>query len=61
MTKQTVYLVVNMYDPETPTPVQLYDNRKASEQHATHLNKYFEYDKDVFKVWEWSVRSDFQP
>ena len=61
MSKQTVYLVVNMYDPETPTPVQLYDNRKAAEQHAAHLNKYFEYDKDVFKVREGGVLSEFNP
>lgn len=63
MPKQTVYLVVNAYDADSPTPVQLYDNRKAAEQHAAHLNKYFEYDEDeiVFTVWEEPVLSEFQP
>ena len=61
MSEQTIYVVVNTYDLETSTPVQIYDNRKAAEQHATHLNQDFEYDKDVFKVREWGVLSEFNP
>ena len=63
MPKQIVYLVVNTYDYETPTPVLLYDNRDAAERHAAHLNKYFEYDEDeiVFKVREGGVLSEINP
>ena len=63
MSKQTVYLVVNVYDYEEPATIQLYDNRAAAEQHAAHLNKHLGADEDepVFEVWEESVRSEFQP
>lgn len=63
MSEQTIYLVVNIYDSEDPTPVQLYDNRAAAEQHAAQLNKHLGSDEDepVFEVWEDAVLSDFQP
>ena len=61
MSKQIIYLVVNTYDPETPTPVQQYNNRAAAEQHAAHLNKHHGGDEygPVFTVWEWDVLSEF--
>ena len=61
MSKQTVYLVLNIYDDEDPTPVQLYNNRAAAEQHAAHFNKHLGGDEDepVFTVWEWDVLSEF--
>ena len=63
MPKQTVYLVVNAYDAEAPTPVQLYDNRAAAERHAAHLNAHLGSDEDepVFEVWEEAVLSEFNP
>ena len=63
MPKQTVYLVVNAYYAEAPTPVQLYDNRAAADQHAAQLNKHLGSDEDepVFEVWDWAVRSEFKP
>ena len=63
MPKQTVYLVVNVYDYEEPATIQLYDNRAAAEQHAAHLNKHLGSDEDglVFDVWEEAVLSEFQP
>ena len=63
MPKQTVYLVVNEYDAESPAPVRLYDNRAAAEQHAAHLNNHLGSDEDepVFEVWEEAVLSEFNP
>ena len=63
MTKQPVYPVVNAYDAEAPTPVQLYDNRDAAEQLAAHLNAHLGSDEDepVFEVWEEVVLSEFNP
>ena len=63
MTQQTIYLVVNVYDYDTPGFVQRYDNRAAAEQHAAHLNKHRGSDEDapVFSVWEWDVLSEFKP
>jgi len=61
MPKQTIYLVLNIYDGEDPTPVQVYDNRAAAEKHAAHLNNHLGSDEDepVFAVWEWDVLSEF--
>ena len=63
MPEQTAYLVVNAYDAESPTPVQLYDNRAAAERHAAHFNRHLGAGADVpaFTVWERTVRSEFQP
>ena len=63
MTKQIIYIVVNMYDSEDPAFVQLYDNRAAAEQHAALLNKPLgRYEDDpVFVVWEDTVLSEFNP
>ena len=63
MTQQTVYLVVNIYDGAAPTPVQLYDNRAAADQHAAQLNNLLGSDEDepVFAVWDWAARSEFKP
>ena len=63
MTEQIIYLVLNIYDGEDPTPVQLYDNLAAAEQHAAHLNKHLGRDEDepVFEVWEADVLSEFNP
>ena len=63
MPKQTIYLVLNIYDGEDPTPVQVYDNRAAADQHAAHLNKHLGSDEDepVFEVWEEAVLSEFNP
>ena len=63
MPKQTAYLVINAYDAEAPTPVRLYDNRAAADQHAAHLNAHLGSDEDepVFEVWEEAVLSEFNP
>lgn len=63
MSKQTVYLVVNAYDAESPTPVRLYDNRDAAERHAAHLNMHLGAGADVpaFTVWERTMLSEFHP
>ncbi len=63
MPKQTIYLVFNVYDYDTPDFVRAYDNRDAAEQHAAYLNKYFEYLEDelVFEVREGGVLSEFNP
>lgn len=63
MPKQTVHLVVNAYDAESPIPVQLYDNRAAAERHAAHFNRHLGAGADVpaFAVWEWDVLSEFNP
>ncbi len=63
MPKQTVYIVVNLYDYDYDNLVfvQLYDNRAAADQHAAHLNKRLGADEDepVFAVWKWDVLSEF--
>lgn len=63
MPKQTVYLVLNMYDYDIPTFVQIYDNQAAADQHAAHLNAHLGSDEDelVFSVWEEPVLSEFNP
>ena len=64
MPEQTLYIVINKYGHEIPTPVQFYDNRTAAEQHAAHLNKHLEYDDEDepgFEVWEEAVLSEFNP
>ena len=63
MSKQTIYIVVNIYDCEDPAFVRLYDNRAAADQHAAHLNKHLGSDEDepVFAVWEEAVLSEFNP
>ena len=63
MTKQTVYIVANLYDYDSPVVVQRYDNRAAAEQHAAHLNKHRGSDEygPVFAVWEEAVLSEFNP
>lgn len=63
MTKQTAYLVVNMYDYDAPVFVRIYDNRAAADQHAAHLNAHLGSDEDepVFEVWEAAVLSEFNP
>ena len=61
MPEQTIYIVVNVYDYDTPAFVQIYDNRAAAEQHAAHLNNHLGSDEDepVFEVWEEAVLSEF--
>ena len=63
MPKQSVYIVVNVYDYEEPATIQIYDNRAAADQHAAHLNKHLGSDEDepVFEVWEEAVLSEFNP
>ena len=63
MPKQTIYLVVNEYDYDSPAFVQSYDNRTSADQHAALLNKHLGSDEDepVFAVWERTMLSEFQP
>lgn len=63
MPDQTIYLVINICDYDTPAFVMAYTNEAAALAHAADLNTHLaaEEDEPVFVVWEETALSEFQP